>query len=412
MNGSTLEQQPLNHTDQSKQIKQYILAAILALATVHSLGRFAFTPLLPYFISDELFSISQGADLATSNYLGYLLGALAAIFFSTPQQLKKFLLVSLVINTCMTIAQCFIADFQWVLLLRLLNGITNGIVFVLAPALVLEWLHEKGKSNLSGLVYFGVSGGLILSGILVSAFADMFHAQSRWIPIAIAAIPMTIYSLYYLAKIQLQPNPHLADKTKTEASTNTKTKTALFDRNSTPLFLAYIGAGLGYILPMTFLPTLSHSVLHEGSFIANNIWVITSLSSLIFTVFWNQIGAKFGDRFAISLSYWVQGFGVLAVLIFPNTFGILICAIFVGAGFLGSVMCTQRLARYFQPHQGPKLSAAMITIYAGAQLFGPGLAKWMMQNGASLTQSFLIGLIAFIWGIIWMFFVPKTKKVQ
>ncbi len=386
----------------SNEIMHNIFAAILALATVHCLGRFAFTPLLPYFIHDHVLTISQGADIATINYLGYLIGALSAVFFSIPTRLKPILLFSLVLNTLSTVLQCFFAEYHSILILRFINGFTNGVVFVIAPALLLEWLHEKGKSSLSGWVYFGVSGGLILSGILVSIFSNMFHAQARWIPIAITAIPLTIYSFYYLSKIKIQPivKHHINQKT------------ALFDRNSTPLFLAYIGAGLGYILPMTFLPTLAHDLIHQQSFIANNIWVITSLSSLIFTLFWNQLGAKYSDRFAIIFSYWVQGIGILSVLIFPNMFGILFCAIFVGSGFVGSVMCTQRLARFFQPHQGPKLSAALIAIYAGAQLLGPPLAKLMMKHGASLSLSFGIGLIAFIWGIFWMFWVPKLEKYK
>ena len=54
-----------------------LLTAALALMVVHALGRFAFTPLLPLLLDDGLFDLAQGAQLATWNYLGYLLGALA-----------------------------------------------------------------------------------------------------------------------------------------------------------------------------------------------------------------------------------------------------------------------------------------------------------------------------------------------
>ncbi|MFV3093085.1 YbfB/YjiJ family MFS transporter, partial [Pseudomonas sp. GW6] len=66
-----------------------LLAAALALVVVHALGRFAFTPLLPLLLDDGLFDLAQGAQLATWNYLGYLLGALLALFMANPRGLRQ-----------------------------------------------------------------------------------------------------------------------------------------------------------------------------------------------------------------------------------------------------------------------------------------------------------------------------------
>ena len=313
----------MTSTDQALRYQAYgyIAAGISSLMLVHAIGRFAFTPLLPYFIQDHLITITQGADLATSNYLGYLIGALLAVYLNRPDRLKRYVRLGLIINAALTLLQCFTAAYTPLLLLRLANGISNGLVFVLAPALILEWLSEHQLTRLSGLVYFGV--------------------------------------------------------------------------------------GLGYILPMTFLPALAHQVGGDHGFLVKNVWLITSLSCSLFIPIWNSLGARCGDRQALLGSYWIQGLGALLVLVMPNIWGVLACAIFVGAGFLGSVMCTQRLARFFQPHQGPKLSAAMITIYAGAQLFGPWMAKFWIEHGGSLQQSFAVGVLAFIWGLFWTWRTPK-----
>ncbi|MHA3049613.1 YbfB/YjiJ family MFS transporter [Acinetobacter sp. ANC 4641] len=378
----------------------YIAAGISSLMLVHAIGRFAFTPLLPYFIQDHLISINQGADLATSNYLGYLIGALIAVYLNRPDRLKRYVCFGLVINAALTIMQCLSAAYIPLLLLRLANGMSNGLVFVLAPALILEWLSEHQLSRLSGLVYFGVGLGLIVSGILVDWTAPFFTGQWRWLPIAIACIPLLVFSLYQISKIQIHPQVKTAQASQ-----------KLFDVNSTPLFISYIGAGLGYILPMTFLPALAHQVGGEHTVLVKNVWLITSLSCSLFIPIWNSLGTRWGDRQALLGSYWIQALGVLLILLMPNIWGVLGCAVFVGAGFLGSVMCTQRLARFFQPHQGPKLSAAMITIYAGAQLFGPWLAKLWIEHGGSLQQSFAVGLLAFIWGLFWTWRTPNKIAI-
>src|SRR5690606_17785750 len=47
-----------------------------ALAAAMGIGRFAFTPLLPMMLHDGVIDIATGSWLATTNYAGYLAGAL------------------------------------------------------------------------------------------------------------------------------------------------------------------------------------------------------------------------------------------------------------------------------------------------------------------------------------------------
>ena len=165
-----------------------ILAAATALIVVHGFGRFVYTPLLPLLVDDGLLSLSQAAALATWNYVGYLLGAMLALFAYQRGLGQRTLMTGLLLNALITIAQVWTSDFNALAGLRLANGITNGIVFVLAPALVLEWLAEQGKSQLSGLMYLGVGTGLIISSLLVDVSAGSLSGAQRWIPAALAAL--------------------------------------------------------------------------------------------------------------------------------------------------------------------------------------------------------------------------------
>ncbi len=56
------------------------LAGLVALAVAMGIGRFAFTPILPMMQEDAGVSIAMGGWLASSNYLGYLLGALSVMW--------------------------------------------------------------------------------------------------------------------------------------------------------------------------------------------------------------------------------------------------------------------------------------------------------------------------------------------
>lgn len=56
------------------------------------IGRFALTPQLPHLISEGQVDLTAGGLVAAANYLGYLLGALDAMFARRPPQVRLRLL--------------------------------------------------------------------------------------------------------------------------------------------------------------------------------------------------------------------------------------------------------------------------------------------------------------------------------
>ena len=55
------------------------IAGMVALSVAMGIGRFAFTPILPMMLHDGSLTLAQGSWLATGNYLGYFVGALACM---------------------------------------------------------------------------------------------------------------------------------------------------------------------------------------------------------------------------------------------------------------------------------------------------------------------------------------------
>ena len=370
-----------------------LLAAAVALIVVHGFGRFIYTPLLPLLVSDGLLTLQQAAQLATWNYVGYLAGAMIALFAYQNGWGRSALLAGVLGNAVITLLQVGGDYFPYMAGLRLGSGITNGVVFVLAPALVLEWLAARNKATLSGLMYLGVGAGLLLSNQIVESTAIWLQGNDRWIPAAAVSIPLALWSGIYLFRLSSGDAPVSRDD-----------HSALWDKQSTPLFLSYFGAGLGYILPMTFLP----AVAQEWSIdVSPSPWLIAAIASVPSIFVWNSLGNRLGDRNALILNYAVQAISIAAILILPfQVSGLWICAAMMGGSFLGAVFLTQRLARSIHPHQGPRLSAALIALYGVAQLLGPIVAEAGIHMGATLASTFVWGLGACVWALILMFRVP------
>ena len=377
-----------------------LLAAALALVVVHALGRFAYTPLLPLLLDDGLFDLVQGARLATWNYLGYLLGALLALSMANPRGLRLGLPAALLINAGLTLAQVFTRDIDLLAALRLANGISNGVVFVLAPALVLEWLALRRATALSGLVYLGLGGGMLLCGLLVTI--TPWHGPLRWLPIALCALPLALLCAPMLRRLarELPDRPDAAIQGR------------LFEGRNLPLLMAYLGAGLGYILPLTFLPALAREQLPVGHPLLVGNWWWTALACLASASLWNQAGAWLGDRRALLANYLLQLLGVAMPVLLPGPLGVMACALLVGGTFLGTVLLTQRLARALNPGQGLRLAALLISLYGGSQLLGPWLVGHWTGSGHSLTSSFSIGAAALLWALLWAWRVAEPQPTR
>lgn len=386
----------------SAELFSVLAAGAAVLMVVHCLGRFIYTPLLPYLIADGLFSAADGAAIASWNYLGYLAGAMLAIRWHRPDQIRFLLPLALAAHVLTTLLATQTGAPGWLAAIRMSNGVANGMVFVQAPALILEWLALRQRTAFSGLVYMGVGLGLLVSSALVSLTADWLQGAARWWPALLLSVPLAWWGVRHLMRLEVPVRQPPAKAGRSAAA-------PLFDRASTPLFLSYAGAGLGYILPMTFLPLLARQTLPPGHWLLDGTWLIVALSTIPSPWLWNRLGATFGDLFALKLNYIIQLAGVLMAVVWPDPAGLAACAVLVGGTFLGTVLLTQRLGRALHPHQGPRLSAAMIALYGFTQMAGPWLTKQWLDAGGTLSAAFGIGVAALAFALLFTFLVPRPS---
>src|ERR1700751_546235 len=123
-------------------------AAMISLAVAMGVGRFAFTPMFPLMLRDGLLSSENGTLLATSNYLGYLVGALlGALLKIKPPHLLVF---GLVVTVAATAGVGWTSSvFAWELL-RFVAGVMSAWTLIAASAWGLSWLAVLRLQHLAG----------------------------------------------------------------------------------------------------------------------------------------------------------------------------------------------------------------------------------------------------------------------
>lgn len=365
------------------------LSGAAALAVVHGLGRFAFTPMVPVMQAQADLDIPAAAALASVNYLAYLLGSLFTLWKHTPEDRGRWLLLGLWLNVATTAAMGLTAQPQLWILLRFANGFSNGLVFVYAPAVVLDYLMRRGRGVWSGLSFTGVGAGIVLSSLLVMA-GDTLHADWRllWLLLGLLAAPLAWLAARNLRLPPGPPHPRAP-------------RTAGDYAGLSWLVAGYSCAGFGYIISMTFLPVIIKADPALQAW-ADLSWLLVGVAAAPSAFLWSWLGQRLGDPRALLAAYLLQALGVVLPVWLPTAAGAVLGAVAVGGTFIGIVLLTMRIARRRWPADAGRLIGLLVTCYGVAQMLGPLLAGWTVQRWGSFAPALELAGASLLLGTVLM----------
>ena len=119
------------------------------MASAMGIGRFIYTPILPFMVEDLHLSKSEAGFIASANFVGYLAGAIAAASPSLRGSPRPWMLTALAVSALTTGAMTWPQSILAFVVLRFIGGVASAYVLVLASSLVLERLAASGRSRLS-----------------------------------------------------------------------------------------------------------------------------------------------------------------------------------------------------------------------------------------------------------------------
>ena len=377
----------MSQSDRQQIIFCFILAST-ALAVAMGIGRFAFTPILPLMIQEGTVHLAQTAWLSSSNYIGYLVGALS-LLKSNRHPLFVVLGLSLVTLTTWLAS---LSSFGWLMMLRFLAGVASAWVLVSISAFAINWLKSRQVAS-SGLIYTGVGIGITLTGLICSYFifqsatvtiaaqSSLSPLSSRlWQYLGVIALLATLLVTFLLAKINSQFASTAAASTAAAETSLTKATHTNPTASITPAKLklanvltAYGLFGFGYILPATFLPQIAKQWLSGQSYLL--IWPFFGLAAALSVVLSQGLQRRY-NNFSL-LGVWrvsqiIMAVGTLLPALWQSLAGLMLSSLMVGGTFMVVTMAGLQVAASQVTHY-PKynLSALMTASFAFGQLIGP-----------------------------------------
>ena len=374
----------MSQSDRQQIIFCFILAST-ALAVAMGIGRFAFTPILPLMIQEGTVHLAQTAWLSSSNYIGYLVGALSLL---KSNRHPLFVVLGLTLVT-LTTWLASLSSFGWLLVLRFLAGVASAWVLVSISAFAINWLKSRQVIS-SGLIYTGVGIGITLTGLICSYFifqsatvnvaaqSSLSPLSSRlWQYLGVIALLATLLVTFLLAKINSKSPSTAAAKANPSKATHTNPTSSSIPPPAklklANVLTAYGLFGFGYILPATFLPQIAKQWLSGQSYLL--IWPFFGLAAALSVVLSQGLQRRYNNVSLLGVwrvSQIIMAVGTLLPALWQSLAGLMLSALMVGGTFMVVTMAGLQVAASQVTHY-PKynLSALMTASFAFGQLIGP-----------------------------------------
>ncbi|WP_329460483.1 YbfB/YjiJ family MFS transporter [Streptomyces sp. NBC_01497] len=347
-------------------------------------GRFVYTPILPLMHAQAGLSASAGADLATSNYVGYLAGALVGTLAPRLVRSAALLRASLVVLVATLAAMPLTQSTTMWLALRLLAGLTSALIFVIAVNSLLGHLREH-PAHLPGWAFGGVGAGIALSGILVLLLRSAGDWRDAWWASAALTALFAVASWNLRTESPPPPQAPLPAQDQAQAQAgNGATRAQGGARANVPrtrrwfiaLFVSYTLEGVGYIIAGTFLV----AAIGQGSpgWIGSGAWVLVGLAAVPASALWTWLGRTFSRPTLLAASLTVQGIGIALPALVGGVAAALVSAFLFGATFLGVATLALATGTHLR---FPRAVALLTAGYSVGQILGPLTAAPLLHHG-------------------------------
>jgi predicted MFS family arabinose efflux permease len=349
------------------------------------IGRFVLTPILPDMVEQIPLSASLAGFIASANFLGYLLGALAAT--ALPRALvPQGFVVSLVISVLSSGGMALSDDIFWLAAVRALGGLASAGVLVFSSSLVLERLAARGRPDLADLhfagVGLGIAGSALLVGILVAFGADW---RLLWEGAGALSAVLCLAAWACLAPVARRGAPEEVTTSADQRDARGRVVSAALVR----LALAYGLFGVGYVVTATFLTSILRASPTLAPF-ETPAWAAVGLSAALSVWIWRRVARRLGGGRAFALACLLEALGVAASVLVPGVAGLVLAAVLLGGTFMGITSLGLLEARRISTGDPRKVLGAMTACFSVGQMIGPSFAGVI----ADVTGSFFWPSIA------------------
>jgi len=268
-----------------------ILLCFFSVLGAHGFGRFSFPVLLEDMRASLGVGYSSMGVVEFGSFLGYLVMAASSGFLASRVGHRAVMGISGLLMGLSMILTAWVRSVPQLLALRLLTGLGNGGLYLLAITLPSVWLPANVRGVGTGVVSAGIGMGFTLSGLLLPVILAGQGWRAAWLYMGVALIYIA------LADFILVRNPPKPGRAR---------RGMLSLVNSRILWvigLVYMAYGLSYIIYLTYLFSYLITGLGLSRIEAGGLYSMIGVLSILSGILWGYLSDRIGRVKAMSLAY-------------------------------------------------------------------------------------------------------------
>ena len=196
--------------------------------------------------------------ISTSNFIGYLVGALVSGRLTVRLGARRLIAAALATISASLMIISISSSFWLVLILFTVTGLGSGSANVAIMGLISHWFQRSLRGRASGLVVTGSGYAIMLSGLIIPLINSIYGANGwrvGWFVLALLVVVVAVAAALLLRNHPQDVGLAAAGHAVKDGHPHTPASAAEQRRATWHLGMIYFAFGLSYVIYVTFIVT-------------------------------------------------------------------------------------------------------------------------------------------------------------
>ena len=399
-----------------------VFLGMLVTIGAHGFGRMSYTLILPAMKDGLQLNYTQLGQIATGNFIGYLIMALIGGALAARLGSRVVISLALALMGVTMILTGLARNFQEAFSLRLLTGLGHGSAYVPAMALGSAWFAMKRRGFATGIVSAGIGGGTMIASLVVPLALKSYGVEGwryAWGYLGSGLLLISLVSALFLRSRpeEMGLRPVGAEEAGNTGAAGRAASQALewnlVYRKGKMWYLGLVYSlyGFSYIIYVTFFAAYLVKEMGWSPKATSGLWALVGGLSIFCGILWGGISDRLGRAKGAALVYVLLAVSYLIFALMKSNSGFYLSALLFAlcAWSIPTIM-----AATAGDFVGPRLAPAglgFITLFFGiGQALGPSIGGYLADLTRSFTGPFLLAAgVSLIGGLLALGLNPTPR---
>lgn len=353
---------------------------------------------------DEYHASASLAGLVTGIFIvGTLIGRLFIGRSIDSIGRKRTLFIGLILYILTTSLYFIHLGITFLLITRLLHGITLGIASTATGTIVAQIIPKRRKGE--GIGYYSMSSTLATA---IGPFIGLYMSQHTSTQLIFSlCLALGIFSLITAFFVSV---PGLEGATKTTEIKGVKLS-HFIEPKAVPIALITLIIGFCYSSVLSFINFYAIEINQVRA--ASFFFLVYSIAVLVSRPFTGRFMDVKGANYVMYPAFVLFTAGMLILGLAHNSITLLLAGIFIGLGFGNMQSCTQAIAIKVTPPQRMGLATSTFFIFLDAGLgFGPYLLGFFLPYSSYSTLYMILGVVVLVSSALYFLLHGKKERAN